>query len=163
MGSRGASSGRGKATASGGRVSPTAQTFDMNAIETKLRNSGEGTFIRTEVPALVRADDTNGNTGMEIHAEKGYATMVDGVPVFIQGGAGKGYSYNIYGMTASRTPFKTLAEAKNMDNITELVDRVKNAYNNAEQMREIFTAANKEGGITMEEYTRIVRRNRANR
>lgn len=163
MGSRGASSGRGKAAASGGRVSPTAQTVDMNAIESKLRNSGEGVFIRSDVPALVRADDANGNTGMEIHTEKGYAVMVDDLPVFIQGSSGKGYSYNIYGMTASRNPMRTLSEAKNMDNITELVDRVKNAYNNADQMREIFNAANKSGGISMDEYTRIVRRNRANR
>lgn len=158
MGSRGAGSGRNANKGSAGRVSPTAQTVDLDSIVSQVLNKGEGSFIRTDIPTLVRADSDN---GLEIHTEKGYATVVEGVPVFIQGGAGKGYSYNVYGMTASRQPMKTLNEAKNPDSIKQVVDRVKSAYNDVGQMKEVFDAANRKGGMTMDEYTQIVRRNRA--
>ena len=156
MGSRGSSSGKGKKK--GSRVSNTAQTVDIAAIESAIRSKGgEGTFIRSEVPALVRSSDDN---GLEIHSEKGYATIVDGVPVFIQGSSKNGYSYNIYGMTASREPMKTLSEAKDTAAIKTLVERAKSANNGIDTMKKVFEAANNEGGITLEEYTRIVRRNR---
>ena len=162
MGSRGAGSGRktqNKTTSTIGRTSPTAEVFDMDAVEKMAAKKGEGSFFRTDVPALVRSRDDN---GLEVHSEKGYATMVDGVPVFIQGSAGNGYRYNIYGMVAGMTEFKTLAEAKNPESIKKAVDLAKKADLIA-NIKEVFEAANTAGGISTEEYARITRKQRNKR
>ena len=158
MGSRGATSGR--ALRSGNtpttRTASNAQVFDMDATINAVSRKGEGTFIRTDIPIFRRNDEVG---GMEIKTEKGYATVVDGMPVFIQKVTG-GYQYNLYGMIAGMTPIKTLAEAKNIDKIRERINSLSGGNLALEGVAEVFNAANHEGGITSDEYARLVRRNR---
>ena len=150
-------SGRGKRQGGKGPAN-SAPIYDIDSVEKQINNKGgEGVFIKTDVPLLVRSDEGG---SLVIKKEAGYATMSGGMPVFIQKTTG-GYSHNVYGMNATMQPYKTLKEAKDPKNIKATTEKVKKAFNDSNQMKEIFNAANRQGGLSNEEYSKIVRRNRA--
>ena len=117
------------------------------------KKGGEGTFVKTDVPLLQRADGGN----VKVTTEAGYATTYKGTTVFIQKTQG-GYAHNVYGMNASMTPFKTLKDAKNMDNVKATIDKINNNSSSGfglETARAMFNAANKKSGISSEELFKI--------